>query len=308
MFNLDHIAGFILHFSHDVIIIPLLILGYIWLNPKIFFHAICLILLSMITNFVLKQIFQIPLPEGHINQETYAFPSGHMQSAIVLYGWLVIKYRNIIFQFALCGLLTAIAMSLVHFNYHNYTDIVGAVFFAVLLISIYQILLLKKAKILKWLTLIFGTILILYISIIYVIPKHLYMAYYVLVGIVLSEALFDNSQIIIENNFKDKICIKLLATIFCLIAALASHEVLSPKPFIMGLFPAPEASANKSFIANLFPGYDSSSGKSFITLPIYISQLRWFLTAFAVPLSYFMGYHIWDNVKGKGFFKQDNDK
>lgn len=45
---LDIIAKFFLSFSHDIVIIPLLILGYIWLNREVFFNAIYLILVSIL--------------------------------------------------------------------------------------------------------------------------------------------------------------------------------------------------------------------------------------------------------------------
>jgi undecaprenyl-diphosphatase len=39
----------------------------------------------MLFNFALKIIFQVPLP-AHIGKQGFAFPSGHMQSSVVLYG------------------------------------------------------------------------------------------------------------------------------------------------------------------------------------------------------------------------------
>ncbi len=44
---LDNVAKIFLSFSHDIVIIPLLILGYIWLEQKVFFNAICLILQNL---------------------------------------------------------------------------------------------------------------------------------------------------------------------------------------------------------------------------------------------------------------------
>ncbi|WP_341761141.1 phosphatase PAP2 family protein [Candidatus Tisiphia endosymbiont of Thecophora atra] len=250
---LDNVAKIFLSFSHDIVIIPLLILGYIWLEQKVFFNAICLILVSMLFNFALKIIFQVPL-SAHIGKQGFAFPSGHMQSSVVLYGWLMTKTQSRICKILITGLLFGIGMSLVYFGYHNYFDILGAIFFGSLLIAFYTFLASTKKQILPPVLLTFTTFLMLYIASIHKVEEHLYMAYYALIGVIFSENIFTKKITII--NLRSKIS----ATILC---------------FFM-LF----------IVKMLFTvGYISS-------LPLAIRQMQWAIIGFCIPASVFIANYI----------------
>ena len=115
----DIVTSFFLSFSHDTVIIPFVIIGYIWLDRNLFFNAICLILLSIIFNSALKITFQIPL-SPLLNKEGFAFPSGHMMSSAVLYGWILLHTQNLFYRTSIIIVLFGIAFSLVHCGYHNY--------------------------------------------------------------------------------------------------------------------------------------------------------------------------------------------
>jgi hypothetical protein len=58
---LSNIANFFLAFSNDILIIPIIILGFIWLNRVVFYHASCIILLSML---FIQYGFKNNLPEN----------------------------------------------------------------------------------------------------------------------------------------------------------------------------------------------------------------------------------------------------
>ena len=92
---IDTIAKFFLVFGQEFILIPLIIIGFLALNKKTYGHTIFLLLFTMIFYTFLKSIFQIPLAE-HLNKTGYAFTSGHMQSAIVFYGWLWFAHKNVL--------------------------------------------------------------------------------------------------------------------------------------------------------------------------------------------------------------------
>lgn len=243
---MDNIATFFLSFSHDTIIIPFVVLGYIWLERSIFYHGICLILLSIILNYALKITFKIPL-SPHLGKQGFAFPSGHMQSSVVLYGWLLSKTQNKIYKLFIIFLLSGIGFSLIYFNYHNYLDIIGAIFFAVLLITAYALLLSHNKKMLPWVIFFLGSLLMLYISIAFELPRHLWMAYYGVIGLMISEHLFSKKQ-----NSKP-LHRKLISTAICFAMILG----------IKALFTIQELSH----------------------MPAFLNQIQWGLIGFSIPLS-----------------------
>lgn len=136
---------FFLSFSHWVVILPLIILGYCLISRRVFCHAVCLLALSMLLNIVLKNIFQIPLSPT-LGKEGFAFPSGHMQAVTVLYGWLALNIKHVWFRLSVVIILSGVGFSLVYMGYHNYHDVFGGLFFGTLLILLYHVLRLKFSK------------------------------------------------------------------------------------------------------------------------------------------------------------------
>lgn len=180
---LSSIANFFLIFTHAGIIIPLLILGYIWLDRKIFFHAAYIVLISILFNIALKVTFQISLSPT-LNSEGFAFPSGHMQSGVVLYGWLIINSRNILHKLLMITLLIGIAWSLVYFGYHNYFDILGSILFGSFLVFSYTFIVnvpRKKRSIILWAV---STFLLLYIASVYQLKHHIWIVYFALISLI----------------------------------------------------------------------------------------------------------------------------
>ncbi len=217
----DIITSFFLSFSHDTIIIPFVMMGYIWLDRKLFFNAICVILFSIIFNSALKITFQIPL-SPLLNKEGFAFPSGHMQSSAVLYGWILLHTQNLFYRISIIIVLLGIACSLVNRGYHNYYDILGAAFFASLLLTSYHKISQINQAILAKTAVIIATIMMIYISIRYnQIAEHLWRAYYGLIGITISEQVFS------KNQSREKILDKLLSTITCFTIILTTEALFS---------------------------------------------------------------------------------
>lgn len=182
---ITHIAEFFLLFSHATIIVPLVFAGVIWVDRTIFLQVICLVLFSMILNIALKNTFQVPLA-ATLHKAGFAFPSGHMQTATVLYGWLALKFHNLYFRIFTIIVLTGIGMSLVYMGYHNYFDVAGAVFFAMILILCLTWIAKKKAKQLPWLLILMATVLMIYISLIAPLP---WTIYFLLLGSAITTAL-----------------------------------------------------------------------------------------------------------------------
>lgn len=235
---LNNIVRVLLEFSHEVVIIPVIIIGFIWLSRNIFYHATCLVLLTMLLSFVLKILFEKTSSYG------FAFPSGHMQASTVLYGWLAYNFKNYLFRGVIALLLAGIGFSLVYSGYHDYYDVLGGVFFAVITLCGYSFLLQKLRHNILYLILGSASLLMLYIySIADQIAPHLWMAYYALIG-------FSMSFKMLAQNIKPN---KVIASALCFLIVFIVQEVFQLQ-----------------FLSSL---------------PIYLSQLQWFLIGFSVPLS-----------------------
>ena len=216
---LDNVSRFFLAFSHDTIIIPLIIIGYIWIDRKVFFHGISLLLTSMLLNLALKITFQVPLAPS-LGKEGFAFPSRHMQTSIVLYGWLLKSVNKRSIKVVITILLIGISIGLVHLGYHNYFDVLAAVFLGLLLIFIYSWFLKTfKESILSMIVLLFNTLLMAYIVLLYEIKEYSWLAYYSLIGFISSEYCFRNKKVSISKN------IKVIATIFCAYIFLLVNQI-----------------------------------------------------------------------------------
>jgi hypothetical protein len=246
---LESVAGFFLNFSHDSVIIPVVILGYICLDRKTFSSAIKLTLLSMLFGCALKITFQIPLAPS-TGLKGFAFPSGHMQSSVVLYGYLIKHTRSTIFKSLMSCLLIAIGLSLVYCGYHDYIDVLGGVFFAAILIFSYESLRIKKENTLKWALFFFASFLMLYINIRDDLMAHLWMAYYALNGLMISESLFS------KYERSEKVRTKALAMLLC--------------------------------FSSLFTIQMLFKVEAISSLPIFLNQLQWAIIGFCVPLSSFV--------------------
>lgn len=133
---IDIIASSFLIFNREFIIMPLIGLGYWAYKRDLFCHVFFLVLLSMIINTSLKCFFQVPL-KPHLNQHGwYAFPSGHMQLATVLYGRLWWEFRKTQWAQVLWILLIGMGWGMIQKNYHDLADVAaGAVTGVGLLLS-----------------------------------------------------------------------------------------------------------------------------------------------------------------------------
>lgn len=202
------IARFFLTFSHDTIIVPLMILGYIWIDRKFFLNAIYLILVGMLVNVALKVSFQVPLAP-HLNKTGFAFPSGHMQTSVVVYGWLLVKVKNPFYKIPFILLLMGIGWALVQCGYHNYGDVCGAVLVGVLLIVGYHFLVKLNRKVFHLLLLLLSTGLMGYIAMMHELSETQHMAYWTLMGLMGGERIFNSQEIPLTMQRK------IMATLLC---------------------------------------------------------------------------------------------
>jgi len=194
------IAKAFLFTTNEFFIISVICIGYFSEKRPAFCRALFIFLLTLILNPYLKSLWQIPLA-AHLGKEGYAFPSGHMQSAMVFWGWLAFEFFNIWFFSFAFFLLVGIGLSLIHFGYHSLTDIMGAVFFAVLtLVLYYGIFRLLKNKNLG----LIGILLALFsMIIIYFLPNptfNIWIALGSLVGFSFGCSLINKSATLTKNK------------------------------------------------------------------------------------------------------------
>lgn len=217
---LDGLYSFFLSFVHDPVLLPLIIIGYIWLDKRTFFHATSILLLGMLVNGALKYTFRIPLSPS-LGKAGFAFPSGHMQTSATFYGWLFNSTNKNIIKVGIVIILFGIALGLMHFNYHDIVDVVGGIACAILLISLYKYLLKRYGDgNLSIISVILSTFLMIYIHAVDGIRSHSFMAYYSLIGLSASEFILRNRQADLTNVYK------FIATLFCISLLYSIHSFI----------------------------------------------------------------------------------
>lgn len=222
----DEIARFFLLFSQDTFIIPIIIWGYIWRSRKTFFHALCLVFLSMIVNAALKVTFQIPLPDWMNKPTVFAFPSGHTQTCVVFYGWLYKtlqhKVRHI---FPLCVLGSV--WGIMYFGYHNIIDVIGALVVGLVLLQSYHYIWRHKTERYVYVVaFIISTICMVYTHIVYSIYPHLWASYIALIGLTIIDALQYNKEF--PHNTKLRLCLTCLAFAIICFVMFGINDALLP--------------------------------------------------------------------------------
>ena len=186
-------------------------------------------------NFVPAEVFngakissQIPLNLS-VGKEGFAFPSGHMQTSVVLYGFIYTFTQNTVLKICLIALLIMIVWSLIYFGYHNIVDILGAIIFALSLVYLYKHIIINRAYLkhsyLFLAVMVFVSMCLGYIKLIHIIPHHLWIAYYALFGLLISQGYFDYRGLISTQTRIGK----LLASMLCFACLFLLNAIFSVK-------------------------------------------------------------------------------
>ena len=232
-------------FSKEALIVPLLIIGYIWVDRRVFYHATCLIMLSILLNAALKITFQMPLIKG---LKGFAFPSGHMQQSAVLYGWLASSYRSKILRIVIACLLSLIATGLIYFGYHTLYDVLGGLFVAIIIIAFYKTMIHKTPNLLQLFTIVVACLLLIYIFAYYrEIPAHIMTTFVILISFIATQHIFGN------NKVTPGVGRKIISTIIAFTIILATKLLFSTELFI--------------------------------ELPFILKQIEWIMIGMVIPLS-----------------------
>ena len=182
--TIDQLAHIALFFGHTPAIVTVILVGLFFINRRVFYMAGCLVLFTLVFNPALKVTFQVPLNPA-LGKVGFAFPSGHMQLSTVLYGWIAYKIPNLALRIIVPIILTGIGFSLIHFGYHNFADVIVAVFFGALTIASFQAAEQKYPKFALPVLLVVATIALIYSYFSYtILPNEPWISYIVLSGLV----------------------------------------------------------------------------------------------------------------------------
>ncbi|MCH9690059.1 MAG: hypothetical protein K0U24_02555 [Gammaproteobacteria bacterium] len=181
---MDALAQFFLYFTDAPWLIFFLGCGFLFGDRTLFYHATCIMLISTVLNVALKYTFQIPLAPT-LHKAGFAFPSGHMQFATVLYGWFALHTKNHALHITIACLLGGIGFGLVHFHYHTWFDTFGALFFAGIILGAYYMLLTKKPAYFTRIQIATAVLAMSYIAYRGTIPHHAWVAFSLLLSLIL---------------------------------------------------------------------------------------------------------------------------
>jgi hypothetical protein len=181
---MDAFSQFFLYFTDAPWLIFFLSCGFIFGDRTLFYHATCIMLISILLNIALKYTFQVPLSLA-LHKVGFAFPSGHMQFATVLYGWFALHTKNHTLHIMIACLLAGIGFGLVHFGYHTWFDVCGALFFASIILGVYHMLLTKKVIYLAQIQCTTAVLAMSYIAYRGTIPHHAWVAFSILLSLII---------------------------------------------------------------------------------------------------------------------------
>lgn len=109
-------------------------LGYWMLSKNIFARVGLWVLLSLLLNAYLKDLFQDPRPDlmyqlDPLVGQTYGFPSGHAQIAMVIWFWIAWEARKTWIWILSSFLVVGICFSRLYLGVHDVGDVLGGIGF-----------------------------------------------------------------------------------------------------------------------------------------------------------------------------------
>lgn len=174
------LTEFLLSFSHGTVLIPILIIVFIWIDKPTVHQTIFLVFLSITINVALKVTFQIPLSPS-LHKVGFAFPSGHMQLATVFYTYLAYKINNTAFRILIIPILAGVGFGLIDAGYHTLIDVLGGLFVGIFITIAYCLARYQWPKQLPLGVIVLASLCLLYIQIhCPPIPIHAWVAYLVI--------------------------------------------------------------------------------------------------------------------------------
>ena len=129
-------------FGHVIIMMLFLSIGYWVWRKETFRHLMILVMCTLVINFTLKSLVKDPRPPSMYwltPADLYGFPSGHAQSAVVI--WLGLAYElKRFWSWIVCSIITAaVCFSRLYLGVHDLNDVIyGALFGGITLFLYYR--------------------------------------------------------------------------------------------------------------------------------------------------------------------------
>lgn len=135
---MDTLADLVLYTGSESIIIFGFLIAYWWGAQRDAMTALVLLLFTVPYNTLLKNCFQVPLPEAIQSTHSFlAFPSGHTHSFVVFWGWLAwTAQRKWAWTTLYLIVLPFFGWSLVQKGFHYPSDVFSAVGFGWLTLGV----------------------------------------------------------------------------------------------------------------------------------------------------------------------------
>lgn len=137
---LDSVTDAVLFLGSGYCMVSLAVVGFLYLDRKTFAFALFILLFTACANPFLKMLWKMPLPPN-VGTHTYGFPSGHLQSAFVFWGFLGIRYTNLYWRIFISGFIILYTWVLYIKGYHYPIDLLGAACFGSITLMLYVFIL-----------------------------------------------------------------------------------------------------------------------------------------------------------------------
>ena len=136
MISTTVIATYFSYISNDYLLMLSAVLFYIFSKRSEHAHLIILLLFAMVYKATLKELLKIPAPVT--SPTKYGFPSGHINFAVVFFGWFMVTYKLKLLYW-LCPVAFVLASwSTIYLGYHDIYDVVLTPIFPIYLLIIYN--------------------------------------------------------------------------------------------------------------------------------------------------------------------------
>lgn len=128
--------------GYPTFLILLLAFGYLFFSSRSFFHAAILMTAAGLLNLFLKDWFQDPRPAAEFaldprTGDSYGWPSGHAQIAIVLWGFLAYEIGQRWAYIAAAVIAGLICFSRLYLGVHDIGDVLGGTIIGVACLGAY---------------------------------------------------------------------------------------------------------------------------------------------------------------------------
>ena len=132
---INGIAVCLSYISNDYLLMLVAVLFYIFSKRSEHAHLVILLLFAMVYKATLKELLKIPAPVT--SPTKYGFPSGHINFAVVFFGWFMVTYKTKLLYWISPIALALASISTIYLGYHSAYDILITPILPICYLAIY---------------------------------------------------------------------------------------------------------------------------------------------------------------------------